>query len=101
MENVWQQIKVRKIQVILLVIVIVLIVFASINTQVYYRVDGCWSYWPQNTNCPTQPWSSYEIQIETKIAPLTWIRLSFNNEYEDSFRSLSVGLGIVVDSWTD
>lgn len=96
MENVLQYLKARKTQLIVLLVVLVVIVFVGINTQVYYFVDGC-----TNHNCPTHPWSTYETQIETQIAPLTWIRLSFNNEYEDSFRNLSLEVGITVDSWTD
>lgn len=96
MKKFFEYAKVRKTQLFVLLVVLVVIVFVGINTQVYYFVDGC-----TNPNCPTHPWSSYEVQVETEIMPLTWTRLSLNNDYEDGFRSLSVGLGVVVDSWTD
>lgn len=102
MKKVFEIFKARKTQILTLVIVIFLIVFVGLNTQVYYFVDECGSYWPEQHNpCIAHPWSSYEVQVETEIMPLTWTRLSLNNDYEDGFRSLSVGLGIVVDSWTD
>lgn len=95
MKKFFDSVNVRKTQLVILILVI-LVVFGLFNTQVYYFVDGC-----TNPNCPTQPWSTYELRVETKVAPTTWTFVSFKNEYIDSFRDLSVGVGISIDSWTD